>query len=491
VKKELLPFGPGAWILVAAYLAALVVIGWRSYRLRRAEDLEDFYLGGRGLGFFVLVLTLYSTQYSGNTLLGFSGKAYRVGFSWVMSLHFMTAIIVCYLLLAPRLYARARSRGYVTPADFLQDRFGSRVLTVLASLVMVVALGNYLLAQLVAMGKAVEGLTGGESPEAYAWGVVGLALVIAVYETLGGLRAVAWTDVLQGLVLLTGFSILLALVFQRFGTPAETTARLLASSEWREKATPPNASIIREWFSYIFVVGIGASLYPQAVQRIFAARSPTVLRRSLAVMVFLPLVTTTIVVLLGVTAIVHVGALDGAASDRLLTMVCRTIQESSDLGYWLVVVIFAAILAAIMSTADSALLSLSSMLTGDVYRRLFAPSASQERLTRAGKALSWAVLAALVALSIPARDSTLVKIIDRKFDLLVQLAPAFFIGLHWPRLRAAAVLAGLIAGIAVAVALPAAGYPKLHGVHPGLYGLAINAGVAVIVSLARRPRRDS
>ena len=205
----------------------------------------------------------------------------------------------------------------------------------------------------------------------------------------------------------------------------------------------------------------------------------------------LPLVTTTIVVLLGVTAIVHVGALDGAASDRLLTMVCRTIQESSDLGYWLVVVIFAAILAAIMSTADSALLSLSSMLTGDVYRRLFAPSASQERLTRAGKALSWAVLAALVALSIPARDSTLVKIIDRKFDLLVQLAPAFFIGLHWPRLRAAAVLAGLIAGIAVAVALPAAGYPKLHGVHPGLYGLAINAGVAVIVSLARRPRRDS
>jgi SSS family solute:Na+ symporter/sodium/pantothenate symporter len=435
----------------------------------------------------VLVLTLYATQYSGNTLLGFSGKAYRVGFSWVMSLHFMTAIIVFYLLLAPRLHVRAKSRGYVTPADFLHDRFGSRALTTLASIVMVVALGNYLLTQLVAMGKAVEGLTGDESPMAYTCGVVGLALVIIIYETLGGLRAVAWTDVLQGLVLIIGFSILLVLVFQHFGTPAQTTERLLASNEWREKATPPNASIVREWFSYIFIVGIGATLYPQAMQRIFAARSPTVLRRSLAVMVFFPMVTTTIVVLVGVTAIVHVGTLEGAATDRVLTTVCRVIQESSSVGYWLVVVLFAAILAAIMSTADSALLSISSMLTGDIYRRWIAPDASQERLTKMGKILSWALLAILVALSIPARSSTLVKIVDRKFDILVQLAPAFFLGLHWPRLRAGPVLAGLILGLVVAVSLPIAGYSKLWGIHPGLYGLAVNAVVAILGSL-RIPR---
>ena len=228
MADQLLPFGPGAKLFIACYLLSLVGIGWLGYRARREDSMQDFYLAGPGIGFAVLLLTLYSTQYSGNTLLGFTGKAYRIGYSWGMCIHFMTAIIVVYLFFAPRLHVLARSYGFITPADYLDYRFRMPALNLLATLVMVVAIANYLLAQLMAMGRAMEGLSNMEPAKAYAMGVITLAFIVVLYETLGGFRAVAWTDVIQGTVLLIGFGILLAMVLQKYGTMRETTVVLMA-----------------------------------------------------------------------------------------------------------------------------------------------------------------------------------------------------------------------------------------------------------------------
>ena len=98
-----LPFGPGALVVVMVYVLSLLGIGAYAFSQRRENNLHDFYLAGRTMGFTVLVLTLYATQYSGNTLLGFSGATYRQGLSFLVCVHFMTAIVVCYLIFAPRL----------------------------------------------------------------------------------------------------------------------------------------------------------------------------------------------------------------------------------------------------------------------------------------------------------------------------------------------------------------------------------------------------
>ena len=79
-------FGPGALAAVAIYLLSMIGIGWWGRRQRRGHSLADFYLAGRSLGFAVLFLTLYATQYSGNTLFGYPGKSYRIGFDWTVSL---------------------------------------------------------------------------------------------------------------------------------------------------------------------------------------------------------------------------------------------------------------------------------------------------------------------------------------------------------------------------------------------------------------------
>ena len=193
---EILPFGPAALFVISIYILSLIGIGWVGYKAREENSMKDFYLAGRGFGFLVLLLTLYATQYSGNTLFGFTGKAYRIGFSWVMSLHFMTAIIACYLIFAPKLYHQAKQKGFITPVDFLDDRFQSSAISLIAAFVMIAALINYALAQLMAMGRAFQGLVSINPVQAYIYGVIFLAIIMGIYETLGGLRAVAWTCLL-------------------------------------------------------------------------------------------------------------------------------------------------------------------------------------------------------------------------------------------------------------------------------------------------------
>ena len=205
-----IPFGLGAILFVAGYLGLLLVLGYLAKRRRVSDSLDEFYLAGRSLGGFVLFLTLYATQYSGNSLLGYPGEAYRLGFAWLMSVGFMMAIVVVYLIFAPRLYQISRRYRYVTPGDYIKHRFGSPSLTLWSNFLFVAVIINYLLAQLMAMGHVVAGLSANLMP--YWLGVVILTLVIIIYETLGGMRAVAWTDCIQGVMLLVGLVGLLVAV---------------------------------------------------------------------------------------------------------------------------------------------------------------------------------------------------------------------------------------------------------------------------------------
>ena len=290
-----LGFGPGALAIIALYLVSMIGVGWLGRLRRQSDSMVDFYLAGRSMGFAVLLLTLYATQYSGNTMFGYTGKSYRIGFQWTVSILFMFSIIVGYLLFAPRLVAVARKASFITPGDYIRHRFRSPVLTLLATIIMIYALGNYTLAQLKAMGAAVEGITDGQVPAAY--GIVALAVIMVSYETLGGMRSVAWTDVIQGVVLLIGFSILLFIVPDLGGGLTRVVETLSVSEP--AMVTVPTLETCNTWISFALLLGCGAAIYPQAIQRLYASRNVRVLKRSLAVMAFMPLTTTLIALLCG------------------------------------------------------------------------------------------------------------------------------------------------------------------------------------------------
>ena len=166
-------------------------------------------------------------------------------------------------------------------------------------MLLVAAIANYLLAQLMAMGHVTEGLSGGAVP--YWAGVVLLTMVVIVYETVGGMRAVAWTDCVQGVMLLVGLVGLLLAVVPTPAHLAELTAAVAAAAP--EKAAVPSTEVSRNWLSTILLIGFSGAVYPHAVQRIYAARDAATLKRAFSVMVFLPLVTTGVMFLVGILAI--------------------------------------------------------------------------------------------------------------------------------------------------------------------------------------------
>ena len=479
-----LVFGPGALIAVGLYLVSMIGVGWIARTRRQSNSMADFYLAGRSMGLLVLFLTLYATQYSGNTLFGYTGKTFRIGFEWTASVLFMFSVIVGYMLFAPRLVRLARKEGFITPGDYITHRFRSPVLTLLSTVLMIYALCNYALAQLTAMGVAVEGITNGAVPAAY--GIIGLAVIMVVYETLGGMRSVAWTDVMQGSVLLLGFGILVFLIPSKWGGLGQVVAQL--SEMDPPKVQAPSLEGSNTWISYALLLGCGAAIYPQAIQRLYASRSVAVLKRSLTLMAFMPLTTTLVALICGVTAVVALPELSRADSDQVLARLCAMVMGDSVLAYWLVVAVFAAALAALMSTADSALLSISSMFTKDIYQPYFRPQAQEAELTKVGKISTWVIVIVLVWVAIGV-DITLVRLLELKFEILIQVVPCFFMGLYWKRLTAGTALVGMVCGLVVALGLTWTGHKMVWGFHAGVVGLIVNS-VICAVGTALKPAKS-
>ena len=465
---------------LAVYLAALALLTAAARRRRRDDSPADHFLAGRDLGVPVLFLTLYATAFSGNSLIGYPGAAYRHGFAWIMATGFMLAITVVTHALAPRLRPLAAAHGFVSPGDWVRHRFGAEpagpaVVRAVAA-VMTLALANFLLAQLVAMGHVAAQVTAGAVP--YWGGVVGLALVVLVYETLGGMRAVAWTDALQGVLMLVGLAALLAWLAGEAGGLGGMTARVAAVRP--AAVAVPDGWTCLEWASTITLVGVGAAIYPQAIQRIYAARSGRTLRRALALLAVMPLATIVVVTLAGVAAIPRHPDLGAIEADGVMPLLLGEWAATGPAGAALATAVFVGALAAIMSTADSVLLALGAVIAVD----LLGGDRTDPATTRRGKRAAAALLVVAVAAALEPR-LTLWRLTELKMELLVQCAPAFLLALHWPRLRAAPLLAGLAVGVAIAAAPVLLGIDRLAGVHVGLLGLAANTAVAVAGSRAR------
>jgi SSS family solute:Na+ symporter/sodium/pantothenate symporter len=478
----------------AVYVGVLLFLGFMGRGARKSESLSDHFLAGRSLGFVVLLLTLFATQYSGNSLSGFPGQTYRQGLAYFMSVTFMVGIVAGYLLFVPTLFAQARKSQYITPNDYLRERFSNRYLHYAAVGIFVWTLANYMLAQLLALGHATAGLTDGRIP--YEAGVVAGAAVILVYELLGGMRAVAWTDVLQGFILFVGLATVVALLMSTVGYPAEVIAKVATTDP--AKVAPPTLQQCFIWFSTFLLLTLGGPLYPQALQRIYAARQLKTLRRALAVMAFLPLMAVTAVVFMGVVGIILHPGLNEVASDQVTFRVLGSLVEQKPVAYYPTLLVMVAVIAAIMSTADSCLLSISSILTRDLLggHASIADADSSKSLMRRSLIISLGVMAVLAVIAL-SPVTTLWGLLVLKFEILIQLSPAFVLGtLHdkdHPRaFSSKEILAGLVLGLATIIVLMALGHRMVYGIHSGTVGVVANYGMVWLLRwwrLRRTPNR--
>ena len=468
----------GGTVFLLLYLLSMIGIGLIGRFYRKENSLADFYLAGRGMGFFVLFLTLYATQYSGNTLIGFAGRAYRNGYTALVTVTFMCSVIGAYFIFAPRLFRLSRKHKFITIGDFIQHRYQSTSLTICITILSIIALGNYIVTNLKAIGIIVEASTGGAI--SFVNGIILLSLIMVIYETLGGMRSVAWTDVIQGILLLLGVVFIFVLVQVYYGG--------LISSQIKTNTdfwAPPNWSEKRLWFSTIIILFAGISVYPHAIQRIYSAKDEVSLKQSLQIMVFMPFVTTLFIITVGIVGASQFPGFSGSDTEHITLLILSDLAQKNPVVSPALVLFISAAIAAIMSTVDSALLAISSLSTQDIYRRI-KPQSDEKSLTYLGKVFSWVImaLAAVLAIYLP---QTIWRLMEIKLELLCQISPAILIGIHLRNLDKHMILSGILSGTGVALFIIGSNMlgfqipAKPWGIHAGVWGLLVNCMVVFIL----------
>jgi Na+/proline symporter len=311
---------------------------------------------------------------------------------------------------------------------------------------------------------------------------------MVIYETLGGMRSVAWTDAIQGILLIAGCIFIFCGIEYQYGGISAVAETLAVSRPdlWQ----PPDPEQKRLWLSTIIIIMFGISIYPQAIQRIYAAKDAKTLRRSFQIMIFMPIVTTFFLVMVGIVGLARFPGLDKQGSEEITLLLLNDMSVHIPGVKYFIILFLSAAVAAIMSTVDSALLAISSLFTQDIYKRI-RPGASQSNLTGTGKIFSWVLMACMAYFAVNL-SQTIWRLTEIKLEILCQVAPAIFLGLHIKSLHSRSILSGLSIGICITLFIMFSNSiglsiePKPWGIHAGVWGLAANFLTVGITSIYKR-----
>lgn len=460
----------GKALVLAAYLGAILGLGVVARR-RSRRTLEDYFIASRTIPPLVLFLTMAATNFSAFTVFGFSGAGWRIGYAFYPVMAFGTGFMaLSFHFIGKPAWRLGRERGLITPPELVFDRFKSTPLRLLFFGVMAAFTLPYIAMQPMAAGYALEELLGIPYP-------AGAALITGVmlaYTSLGGMRGVAWTDVLQGSMMFVLLAVALAFAVAPHGGIAAANREALA--RWPQLFSRPgmgNAFPPGIWLGYMLLWFLCDPMFPQLFQRFYAAKDERALSTT---MVLYPVVTGLLFLLpvtIGVVGRITFPELPaGAASDRILPLLL-----SRHAPPVVEALVSAAALAALMSTLDSQLLTLSSMFARDLYEPLRRRKASPS----VGK-LFVALLAIgglLMALRPPA---TFLEIATEAFTGLAVLFPTVVAALHWPRATASGAIASISVGEGLVIAHHFGWLPG-PGTLPVVPAVAASALVLIAVSL--------
>ncbi len=420
--------------VLSAYFLILLAIGFVA-RTRWKSTPAAYFLADRTLGTLVLLATMAATNFSAFTVFGASGAGYRDGWSFFPIMGFGTGFMaLSFWVIGRRAWRFGREQGVITPPELVGALYGSRGLSVLIATVMILFTVPYLALQPMAAGYALEELVG----LPHAAGCLLVTAIIVLYTLRGGMRAVAWTDLFQGLLMLV---LLLAALFivaaPHGGFVAAARKALEVRPALFSRPGGLGQYVPGVWFSYMALWFFCDPMFPQLFQRFFAARS----ERSLArIMLCYPLVCTVVFfapVAVGILGHLSFPGLIGKQADRILPLMVNAASGDS-----MAALVTAAGLAALMSTMDSQLLTLSSIFTRDIlglFRREQVASSLPGRLFVIGLSLAGLAL----ALRPPA---TILQIATETFTGLAVLFPTVVFGLYLRRVFAPAAFASILLG---------------------------------------------
>jgi SSS family solute:Na+ symporter len=460
--------------LIGAYVIVTLLVGLVANR-RLQLDLEDFLLYGRRAGFFVLYLTVVATYHSAFAFLGSGGFFYTHGIGfWVAGTWaVMTGAIT--FVLGPRIWALGKKFDYMTPADMLADFYESEVVRMVVAAVSIVFTIIYVQVQALGLGYVISAASGDRIPFEVATAV--LLVVAATYLMAGGLRAVYWTDILQGAWMYVAvWAGALYLAYELFGGPVQL---LQAVREQRPDLLtlpgPQGFFTYPMWFSMMITLSFGIVLQPHIMIRYYTAIDARTLKWLGAT---IPIFLVTLFI---PTALVGLGGaliMPGIAiPDRIFPELLFVYAPA-----WLTGFILAGATAAAMSTLDSILHANTAVLTRDIYQRYIRVDADPAHYVAVSRVFIVSFLLIGYILTVYTFEYLVVLVVLSAAGTL-QLLPAV-LGVTFPtrmRLSATGVVSGMAVGLVV-LFFTLVVWPHPLTLHGGVWGLLANGLTAVLVS---------
>ncbi|WHX25304.1 sodium/pantothenate symporter [Virgibacillus halodenitrificans] len=460
--------------LIGILLIIFAVGVWAGKSLRSSTSfLQDYFLGGRSMGGFLLAMTMTATYGSASSFIGGPGTAYTQGLGWVLLA--MTQVATGYfvlMILGKKFAIVTRQYNALTLVDFLKERYQSKWVVLLSAISIIIFLFSAMVAQWIGGARLIESLTG----ISYTSALFIFALSVLIYVTVGGFRAVALTDAIQGSIMFVGTLILLIAVIIAGGgiTSIITDLRvenpnLITPFGAEGTLTPAYVS------SFWLLVGVGVVALPQIAVRAMSYKNSRSMHRAIIIGTVVVGVIMLNMHLIGVFARPILPGIE--VGDKVMPLIALEVMPA-----WLAGIVLAAPMAAIMSTVDSLLLLVSSTLVKDIYLNYVQPNASNERVKR----LSFGITALLgIFVFIMALDPPNL-IIWLNLFAFGGLEAAFIwpivMGLYWKKGNKYGALASMVSGVALYI-LSDQFFPQPFGMHSVVLPVFISFVFYVVVSM--------
>jgi len=424
-------------IILALYLCISVAIGF--YGRSDEDTAEDYFVASRKINPWVLFCTLAATNFSAFFFLGFAGASYRAGWGFYGIMAMGTSLVgLSILLLGIPIYKLGKEKGYMTPPALIAGETKSKYLGWIYGAILVIFTLPYLATQPMGAGILLETLSGGEIP--YFTGAFMLTCVMITYLIMGGMKSSAMTDVFQGILM---FAILAIFVIGFFIHEDIGGFSEAGQSLWDNKPE----KFVREgnftWqiiFSYTILWPITVPMFPQLFSRFYIAEDDKAIRTAAWLYPTVVPILFLFPVIIGVygNIVDFDRILTKAESDNILPLV---LTEYAPL--WAGAIVCIGAIAAFMSTADSQILAMSSIITKDGLPAITTVKEDNEKQIGRILIIILAIIGLVLAYDPP---DTIFDIVSQAFTGLAVLFPTTVAVLYWKRVRAISCIISIIAG---------------------------------------------
>ncbi|EPF9170585.1 sodium/proline symporter PutP [Campylobacter coli] len=430
-------------IMFVAYAALMLYIGFYFYR--QNKNTEDYFLGGRSLGPVVSALSAGASDMSGWLLMGLPGALYASGLiESYIAIGLSIGALLNWSFVAKRLriYTSVITNSITIP-DYFETRFDDdkHILRIVCAIVILIFFTFYVSSGLVGGAKLFEATFGIR----YEYALTTGTLIIVAYTFLGGYKAVCWTDLLQGLLMMGALIVVPAVMLYHLGGFGEAMAVI--------EEIKPNALSMGEGIGALSIVsalawGLGYFGQPHILVRFMSIRStkdiPAATFVGISWMV-ISLIGACFIGLLGI-AYVHKFELTLQDPEKIFIVMSQLLFNP-----WIAGILLSAILAAIMSTASSQLLVSSSTIAEDFYKRIFNKEASNKTVMNLGRI--GVLLVALVAFVISTdKESSVLSIVAYAWaGFGASFGSVMLFSLFWSRMTRIGAILGMITGAVMVV----------------------------------------